>query len=47
MTFRGSVSGWAKEAKSSGLSKRTVNELYPAAIERLENHLKHDRPPLA
>lgn len=46
ITFDDLVSGWAKEARARGLSKRTIDDLYPAAINRLKVHLKHDRPAL-
>ena len=44
VTFADLVTGWSKEAASRGLSKRTVDNLYPEAIERFKKFIKHDDP---
>jgi integrase len=44
VSFADLVTGWSKEARARGLSKRTINDLYPQAIERLKTYLKHDNP---
>lgn len=44
VTFADLVTGWSKGARSRGLSTRTVDGLYPEAIERLKIYLKHDDP---